>query len=52
MSRKKIISLILTVGIIGSISQFVITHNTSASSKKDIKVMAYKSSAKANENGF
>lgn len=52
MSRKKIISLILTVGIIGSISQFVITHNTSASSRKDIKVMAYKSSAKANENGF
>lgn len=52
MSKKKIISLILLVGIIGSIGQFITTHNTSASSKQNIKIMAYKSSAKANENGF
>ena len=52
MNRKKITSLILAVGIIGSIIQFTTTHKILAASNSNIKIMEYKPSAKANENGF
>lgn len=50
---KKIISLILMVGVIGGTSTYLMKHDAAASSsKQNIKVMAYKSSAKQNENGY
>lgn len=52
MVRKKILSLILMVGVIGSISTWAVNYSASASSKQNIKVIAYKPSAKANENGY
>ncbi|MBX4268643.1 hypothetical protein [Clostridium estertheticum] len=50
MVRKKILSLILTVGVVGGMSAYAINYHTSAI--QNIKVMAYKPSAQTNENGY
>lgn len=52
MLGKKILALILVTGVIGGVSIFKITSDVSAKSTSDIKVMAYKPSAKVNENGY
>lgn len=51
MAKKKIISILLIVGIIGSVSIFAINNNIQAASQ-DIKITAYKASTIANENGY
>jgi hypothetical protein len=51
MAKKKIISILLIVGIIGSVSIFTIDNNIQAASQ-DIKITAYKASTIANENGY
>ena len=50
MVRKKILYLILTVGVVGGMSTYAINYNTS--STQNIKVMAYKPSAQTNEKGY
>jgi hypothetical protein len=50
MVRKKILSLILTVAVVGGIITYAINYNTSAIQK--VKVMAYKPSAQINEKGY
>ncbi|APM37928.1 hypothetical protein [Clostridium kluyveri] len=52
MVSKKILFLVLVVGIAGGISTFELTQHTLAKSTRDIKVMEYKPSAKVNENGY
>lgn len=52
MVSKKILFLVLVVGIAGGISTFELTQHTLAKSSQDIKVMEYKPSAKVNENGY
>jgi hypothetical protein len=50
MVRKKILYLILSVGIVGGMSVYGINYYTS--SIQNIEVMAYQPSAKTNEKGF
>ena len=50
MVRKKILPLILMVGIVGGMGIYGL--NYYISSKQNIEVMAYKPSAKTNEKGF
>ncbi|MBZ9625919.1 hypothetical protein G9F71_024230 [Clostridium sp. FP2] len=50
MVRKKILSLILTVAVVGGIITYGINYNTSDT--QNIKVMAYKPSAQTNEKGY
>ncbi|MBW9145568.1 hypothetical protein K2F40_08130 [Clostridium sp. CM028] len=50
MVRKKILSLILMVGVVGGISAYAINYHNS--SMQNIKVMAYKPSAQTNEKGY
>lgn len=53
MKKKKIISILLILGVIGSVSIFEIYNNyTVQESSQDIKVTSYKASTIANENGF
>ncbi|OAA95146.1 hypothetical protein [Clostridium coskatii] len=52
MLSKKVLSLILAVGVIGGVSAIQLNHHVIAKSKQDIKVTAYKPSAKVNENGY
>jgi len=52
MLSKKVLSLILAVGFIGGVSAIQLTHHAIAKSTQDIKVTAYKPSAKVNENGY
>ncbi|ADK15009.1 MULTISPECIES: hypothetical protein [Clostridium] len=52
MLSKKVLSLILAVGVIGGVSAFQLTHHAIAKSTQGIKVTAYKPSAKVNENGY
>jgi len=50
MVRKKILSLIIAVGVVGGMSAYAITYHTSTT--QTINVMAYKPSAQINENGY
>ena len=52
MLSKKVLSLVLVVGVAGSVSAFQLIHHALAKSTQDIKVTAYKPSAKVNENGY
>ncbi|OAA90538.1 hypothetical protein [Clostridium ljungdahlii] len=52
MLSKKVLSMILAVGFIGGVSAIQLTHHAIAKSTQDIKVTAYKPSAKVNENGY
>ena len=52
MSRKKILSLFLTIGVIGSVTTYGIISHFPISTSESIKVMAYKPSAKINQTGF
>lgn len=50
MVRKKVLYLILTVGVIGGMSTYAINYHNS--SMQNIKVMEYKPSAQTNEKGY
>jgi len=50
MVKKKILPLILMVGVVGGISTYAIKYHTSSIQK--IEIMAYKPSAQTNEKGY
>jgi len=52
MSRKKILSLCLTIGVIGGVITCGIISYSHTSTTQTIKVMAYKPSAQINQTGF
>ncbi|MBU3111953.1 hypothetical protein [Clostridium lacusfryxellense] len=52
MSRKKILSLALAIGVIGGVTTYGIISRFRTSTTHTIKVMEYKPSAQINQNGF
>lgn len=52
MFIKKILSLVLIIGVVGGVTTYGIISHLGASTTQTIKIMAYKPSAQINQNGF